>query len=279
MTVVLKDVETQYFKREEGTLAYSDLGGSGDPVLMLPGMGALRSEYRFLAPQVSAAGLRAVTVDLRGQGESSVPWPVYDVPSVGGDILALIDYLGSGPAHIVATSFAPAAAVWAAVERPDCVSSLILICPFVRDAQINPLMKAVSWLMLNNPWRVQTWGMYYRTLYPSRKPDDFAVYLSQLAQNLAQPGRFAAAKELGDSSRGPSQERLSSVKAPTLVVIGTKDPDFPDPVAEARIVAGQTGGSVALIDGAGHYPQTEMPDKTGPIILQFLKEHVRVAVS
>jgi len=68
-------VQTQYFKRDEGTLAYSDYGGTGELVLMLPGMGALRSEYRYLAPQISAAGYRAVTVDLRGHGESSVPWP------------------------------------------------------------------------------------------------------------------------------------------------------------------------------------------------------------
>ena len=67
-------MQTQYFKRPEGTLAYTDYGGSGEPVLMLPGMGALRAEYRFLAPRLSAAGFRAVTVDLRGHGESSVPW-------------------------------------------------------------------------------------------------------------------------------------------------------------------------------------------------------------
>jgi hypothetical protein len=37
-------MQTQYFKRPEGTLAYSDYGGSGQSILMLPGMGALRSD-------------------------------------------------------------------------------------------------------------------------------------------------------------------------------------------------------------------------------------------
>lgn len=262
-------MQTHYFKHAEGTLAFSDNGSDGQSVLMLPGMGALRSEYRFLAPELSQAGYRSVTVDLRGQGESSVPWRTYDVPSVGSDILALIEHLNAGPAHIIGTSFAPAAAVWAAVERPESVRSLVLINPFVRTAKINPVMQVLFWLMLNNPWRVRTWGMYYGTLYPTRKPADFQDYIKHLMDNLAEPGRFEAVKKLGSSTRLPSAERLTRVKVPTLVIMGTKDPDFPDPAAEGRIVAEQTGGTLALVEGAGHYPQTEMPEQTAPLILDF----------
>jgi pimeloyl-ACP methyl ester carboxylesterase len=266
-------LQTQYFERREGTLAYSDYGGSGELVLMLPGMGALRSEYRFLAPKLNQAGYRAVAVDLRGHGESSVSWKTYDVPSVGHDILDLIEHLDYEAAHVIGTSFAPAAAVWAAAERPDRVRSLVLVNPFVRTAKLNPIMNALFWLMLHNPWRVRTWAMYYTTLYPTRKPDDFEGYLNQLRENLAQPGRFSAAEALAYSSRQPSAERLGQVKAPTLVIMGTKDPDFPDPVAEGKIIAEQTGGSLELIEGAGHYPQTEMPEKTAPVVVDFLKRH------
>jgi pimeloyl-ACP methyl ester carboxylesterase len=264
-------MQTRFLERPEGTLAYSDYGGDGQLVLMVPGIGALRSEYRYMAPRLGEAGYRTVTVDLRGHGESSVPWKTYDVPSVGGDILALIEHLDAGAAHLIGTSFAGAAVVWAAVERPDHVRSLVLITPFVRAAKINPVMKALFWLMVNNPWRVRTWAMYYRSLYPTHKPADFKDYLDQLAENLAQPGRFHAATALAFSSRQPSDERLKRVKAPSLVIMGTKDPDFPDPAAEGRHIAEQTGGSLELIEGAGHYPQTEMPDKTTPIVLDFLR--------
>lgn len=64
-------METRFLERPQGRLAYSDYGGAGDLVLMLPGMGALRREYRYLAPRLRAAGDRAVTADLRGHGESS----------------------------------------------------------------------------------------------------------------------------------------------------------------------------------------------------------------
>lgn len=49
-----------------------------------------------------------------------------------------------------------------------------------------------------------------------------------------------------------------------------KDPDF-DPRAEGEYIAGQTGGELALIEGAGHYPQTEMPEKTAPLVIDFLR--------
>lgn len=265
-------MKTQFFTRSAGTLAYTDYGGSGDLVVMVPGMGALRSEYRFLAPRLKDAGYHPIAVDLRGHGESSVPWSIYDVPSVGEDILALIAYLDCGPAHVIATSFSPAAAVWAAVERPSTIRSLVLIGAFVRVVKVSPFMQAAFWLMMNNPWRVQTWIMFYRSLYPSQKPADFEQYLAALAANLAEPGRFAANKALGESSRQPSEERLSQVNVPTLVIMGTQDPDFPNPQAEARFIANQTNGRTAFIDGAGHYPQTEMPDKTTPVILDFLRE-------
>jgi pimeloyl-ACP methyl ester carboxylesterase len=92
---------------------------------------------------------------------------------------------------------------------------------------------------------------------------------------MAQPGRFNAALALARSSRQPSTERLKQVKAPTLVIMGTKDPDFPDPIAEGRYIAEHTGGKLELIEGAGHYPQTEMPEKTAPIVTDFLKQIAR----
>lgn len=211
-------------------------------------------------------------VDLRGHGESSVPWKTYDVPSTGSDLLSLIEHLGAGPAHIIGTSFGGAAAVWAAAERPEFVRSLVLINPFVRAARINPFMQALFWLMMYNPWRVSTWGRYYATLYPSRKPGDFAVYVKALKANLAQPGRFDAAAALAFSPRVPSDERLGRVKAPVLVLMGSKDPDFPDPAGEGKLVAEATGGRLELIEGAGHYPHAELPEQTARVILDFLND-------
>ncbi len=264
-------METHYFTRSEGTIAYDDSGGDGELVLMLPGMGALRSEYRYLAPAVANAGYRVVTADLRGHGESSAYWAEYTLPAAGDDILALIDHLDAGPAHVVGTSFSPGAAVYAAAERPESIRSLVLIGAFVRDTPPD-IMKTLSQsALLKGPWKAPAWGMFYKTLYPTQTPDDFDAYVDALKANLREPGRFDALLGLGFGSKIASAERLEQVAAPALVVMGTEDPDWPDPEAEARFIADSLHAELALIEGAGHYPQTEMPDQVTPVILDFLQ--------
>jgi pimeloyl-ACP methyl ester carboxylesterase len=264
-------MQTCFLELSSGRLAYNTYGTSGEPVVMLPGMGALRSEYRFLGPRLAKAGFRAIALDVRGHGDSSVSWMRYDVPSVGGDILHLVDHLDEGPVHLVGTSKSAAAVVWAAVERPHLVRSIILIGPFVHQAKVNPVMRALFWLMMNNPWRIQAWIKYYGSLFPTHKPDDFSEYLTRLQKNLKEPGRFKAMTTYGNASLKESDERLSRVKAPSLVLMGTKDPDFPNPAKEAAQTARETQGELKLIEGAGHYPQTEMPEEAASVVIDFLK--------
>jgi pimeloyl-ACP methyl ester carboxylesterase len=54
--------------------------------------------------------------------------------------------------------------------------------------------------------------------------------------------------------------------------MGTEDPDFPDPAAEAGLSAERLGGEadVVLVEGAGHYPHTERPDIVSPAVVAFL---------
>lgn len=254
----------------EGTIAYDDQG-SGPLVIMLPGLGDLRQEYRFLAPQLIEAGYRVVTADLRGHGQSSTEWPDYSRVSAGRDLLALIDHLGVASATVVGNSFAAAPAVWAAAERPDAVKGLVLIGPFVRATETPLHMKLLIRTMFQGPWKVRAWKWYYSTLFPTRKPADFNEYRNSLAAYLGEKGRFTAVRAMMFSSEPEIEQRLREVRAQTLVVMGSKDPDFPDPATEASWLAEQVGGEVSLIEGAGHYPQSEMPEDTGAAVLNFLR--------
>jgi pimeloyl-ACP methyl ester carboxylesterase len=62
------------------------------------------------------------------------------------------------------------------------------------------------------------------------------------------------------------------VHAPALVIMGSKDPDFPDPTAEARFTAEHLGGpaEVVMVEGVGHYPQAEAVDEVAPAIAGFV---------
>lgn len=269
-------METRYLEVPGGRIAY-DVTGAGPLVICVPGMGELRSSYRLLTPRLVAAGYRVATMDVRGHGETSARWPDYSVAAIGGDMLALARTLGGGPAVLVGNSMAAGAAVWAAAEAPDLVSRLALIGPFVRDTQsplVAGVMGTVYSALFADPWGVAAWMWYYKTLYPTTKPADFDDHLARLRANLREPGRLAALRHMIRASKAASGTRLGEVRAPALIVMGTKDPDFKNPEGEARFVAvglnGAPRADVRMIAGAGHYPQTEMPDATAPVLLSFL---------
>ena len=65
---------------------------------------------------------------------------------------------------------------------------------------------------------------------------------------------------------------MADVKCPALVVMGEKDPDFPDPAAEAAWVAGRLDAQTLLVPAAGHYPQAEDPDAVNPVLSGFCRQ-------
>ena len=256
-----------------GTVGFDDTGGSGPMVIAVPGMGDLRSEYRYLTPYLTAAGYRVVTVDIRGQGASSPQWDDYSARAVGQDILALITHLGQTTATIIGNSFSAGAALWAAHDAPERVSAAVLIGPVLRDPPkgIPWYLRAALAIGLGGPWRVRFWLTYWTSLFPTRKPADFAPYRRALGDNLREPSRMAALKSMVFLSKSDTEAMLTKTELPVLVVMGTKDADFPDPSAEAEWAADRLGAKLLLVPGAGHYPQTEMPEQVGPAVASFLQ--------
>jgi pimeloyl-ACP methyl ester carboxylesterase len=260
---------TKYLHQENGKIAYED-AGKGPLVVCVPSLGDVRGEYRFLIPQLVSAGYRAVSMDVRGMGESSPEWNDYSVVGVGKDILALVRELDDGPAIIIGTSMAAGAAVWASAEVPDLIRGVIMVGPFVRGDG-NGLLESLFALMFARPWGPSMWVRYYASLYPSRKPADFVEYSAFLLENLKERGRLESLMQMLRASKRASEERIHRVNKPTLVVMGSKDPDFKDPESEAKWVAENLKGSYAMIEKAGHYPHAEMPEVTGPFMLDFIQ--------
>jgi pimeloyl-ACP methyl ester carboxylesterase len=264
-------MNTQFLEHDGGRIAY-DVAGAGPAVICVPSMGDVRAEYRFLAPSLAEAGWRVATMDQRGIGESDASWSDYSVASIGSDIVALARRLNGGRAVVIGDSSGGGAAVWAAAEAPDVIAGIVLVDAFVRDfpSAKNTLFGLLAPLVFAGPWGAGAWLSFYSSLYPTQQPADFEAYKAALLGNLREPGRLSALRGQLSAPKTASAERLARIAMPTLVLFGTRDPDFADPEVEARWIAGQVGGEVRMIDGAGHYPHAEMPAEALSAISPFL---------
>jgi pimeloyl-ACP methyl ester carboxylesterase len=256
--------------RPAGTLAY-DVAGDGPLVICLPGLGELRSAYRELRPRLVAAGWRVATVDLRGHGGSSVGWDAYGADAMGADLVALIEELGPR-ALLVGNSYGAGPAVWAGAERPDLVAGLVLTGPFVREQKLRPALRLAMKAMFMGPWRVAAWDGFYGSLFRAGVPADHAAHRARLRANLREPGRFGALQAMLNRSDAAIEARLARVSVPSLVVMGSADPDFRDPRAEADAVAEALRGRAEIMAGVGHYPHLEVPDQLAERIGAFARE-------
>lgn len=257
-----------YLDRGDGRIGY-DVRGNGPLVVCVPGMGDLRSVYRFTVPALVDAGYRVATFDLRGHGDSDDGFSRYDDVAAGTDLLALIDHLG-GPAVVLGASMGAGAAVWAAAEAPDRVAGLALLGPFVRDPKLNPAMALAFRALLVKPWGPAAWHWYYQQFYPGRPPTDLAEHRSRIRHSLRSGDHWRSFVKTSRTSHAPAEQRLDAVQAPTLVVMGARDPDWPDPSAEARFVADRLRGELLLVPDAGHYPMTEYPERVNPALVRFV---------
>ena len=273
---------TEFVDVQGGQIAY-DVTGQGPLVVLSHGIGDRRQAYRFLAPKLAAAGYRVANADVRGHGDSSMGWASISRTDVAGDLLALIRHLG-GPAVIVGHSISGGAATIAAAKEPGLVRGIVEINPFTRVQKLDlggllrirryrrGLTRLLGTQMLHS---LGLWMRYLDVAYPT-KPADYAEYMAALRAKLQEPGRMAEFMKTGKSTPADAEAQLPSVTCPALIIMGSEEPDFADPRAEGDAIAAAIPAglaTVAMVDGAGHYPHAQSPDAVAALVIPFLKEH------
>jgi pimeloyl-ACP methyl ester carboxylesterase len=272
---------TEHLDIQGGQIAY-DVIGDGPLVVLSHGIGDRRQAFRFLAPKLAEAGYRVASADLRGHGESSMGWASITRTDVAGDLIALIRHLG-GPAVIIGHSISGGAATIAAATAPELISGIVEINPFTMTQKldvggmlrIKRYRRGLSRLLGAQLLRsLPLWMSYLDVAYPA-KPADYAEYMAALRAKLSEPGRMAEFMKTGKSTPADAQAQLGNVDCKALIIMGSLDPDFADPRAEgeAIIAAMPAGlGTVAMVDGAGHYPHAQCADEVAELVIPFLKE-------
>ncbi|KAF4457130.1 ab hydrolase superfamily protein yisy [Fusarium austroafricanum] len=259
-----------FIETDGGKLAV-DIAGEGPLVICSPAMGDFRDAYDPLATELRKNGFKVAMVDLRGHGESTTTFSRYGDEATADDLITLIDAYGGGPAVLVGASLSGAAATIAAGSHPEKVAGLILMGAFLRPS-IGNFGASLFRLSMRRPIGPIIWKSYALKLWPGLG-DKIQERVDRTIKMLTGPGRWKAFHATLSTDHAVVEPYLTKVKAPVLAVYGDADPDWSDPIEEARWVASNFSDSEVLaVKGVGHAPMLESPEEVTPVVLKFLNK-------
>lgn len=114
------------FQKVNGINIHYVKGGSGEPLILLPGWPQTWWSYHHIMPSL-AENYTVIAVDLRGMGDSDKPKEGYTKKNMAGDIRELVVALGYDRAHIVGHDIGANVAYSFAVNHSDRINKLILL--------------------------------------------------------------------------------------------------------------------------------------------------------
>jgi 3-oxoadipate enol-lactonase len=265
----------------DGTRIHYEVTGrpGATPILMIQGLGASKNAWN-LQRIAMATRFRSISLDNRGAGRSDKPTQPFTLEQMADDAIAVLDAAGVETAHVVGASMGGVISQIIAVKYPHRVRSLTLVCTACR----------------NHPWRqelLQSWahtaeekGMIevgkeaaqwvmsprsFRRLVPA------FTWMGPLAA-LRPRHSFVSQIQAILDTREDLVDELSSITAPTMVIVGNQDILTPRGDSE-EIAERIPNAELVVISGAAHGLMMEHSTTFNKILIEFLQrtEAERVA--
>ncbi|WP_116451870.1 alpha/beta fold hydrolase [Blastococcus litoris] len=236
------------------------------PLVLLHGWAGSRRSFAALLPLLPPA-LRTVTVDLRGHGDADKPSTGYDLPTLAGDAVAVLDALDLPRAVLVGVSSGGYVAQQVAVDAPERVAGLVL-AGAPRSLRGRPPF-ADELDRISDPvdpgWARAFVGGFTDL---DRLP---AWYVDVMVEDaLRLPAAVWSASFEGlVRSRPPTDDAV--ITAPALVVSGARD-ELLAREHTAALVAAVPGAEWIEYPDTGHLVLEEQPDWLAADIAAFVAE-------
>jgi pimeloyl-ACP methyl ester carboxylesterase len=236
--------------------------GSGTPVVLLANAGCSTGYFDDLARVLAAEGLQAISVNMRGAGESRGSLDGMTVHDLAADVAGVLEAVDCGPAHLVGHAFGNRVARCLAVDRPSLVRSVTLLAAGGLIGPATPLGTAfrnATAVKMNGSDCVTVLGA--RWLSPASDPKILAQVECWPAVHLAHLA----------TSRGMAlEEWWGAGTAPLLVIQGLDDAVAPP--GNGHGLREQFGDRVRVIDlpRAGHFMLLEQPEAVTRAVAEFV---------
>lgn len=267
----------------DGPVHFVDFGGSGEPLLMVHGLGGSALNWMGIGARV-AGSYRALAIDLAGFGQT----PLFNRSAAVGANAALlhgfIEQVIGRPVVLMGNSMGGHISLLEAAAHPQSVRALILVDPAIPGVHVRRPEPALLGVMAAlsipglaqnllvrraralGPERLVRQALELVCADPSRVDPEIVEAHVKLTREREHLGRqndrafLQASRSLGLRMADPRfWSRVAQVIAPTLVVHGSLDRLIP--VAAARQLARRRPDwQLEVLDGVGHVPMMETPD-------------------
>ncbi len=232
-----------------------EAAGDGLPAVVL--VHGLIVSSRYMVPTLKrlARHYRVYAPDLPGFGRSESPPRTLDVPGLSGALCAWMEVMGLKGAVLVANSMGCQVVADLAARRPELVGRTVLQAP-----TMDPRGRSV-------PRQAARFFLDVFREPPSLVPVELRDYLSAGTRRGWRTLRHALEDQI--------EENLPRVRAPALVVRGSRDPICPQRWAEeaARLLP---QGRLVVLPGAAHAANFGAPARFAGLILDFLERESRI---
>ncbi len=236
----------------EGTNLFYELRGSGPPLLLLHGGTGCHSDWAYAGRDQFAAEYRLIAPDARGHGHSTNSQATIAHRQCALDTLALLDHLSIESCKAVGMSMGANILLHMATLAPDRIEAMVVVsAAMCFPPQARAVMAAVP--VENQP--PQEWERIRR---PHKLGDQQIVALWEWARSL---------KDSHDDMNF-TPERLSAIKARTLIVYGDRDFLYPVEMA-GEMYRAIPKSTLWVVPNGGH----------GPIFLDAAEEFASKALA
>lgn len=252
-----------------GTRLYYETAGKGKTVVFIHG-GLADSRMWDDQFKKFAKSFRVVRYDLRGFNRSDFP---KDAFSHVDDLYALLKFLKIEKASLVGSSLGGMIAADFALEHPEMVEKLVFSASGLRGDKSPRNEKSIAVYKAAEEKGMKTaielW--HEHPFFVAGKTD--AEFRRRTEQMLADNYKYWGPTPQPIPLRWSKQmtiDRLSEIKAPSLVIVG--DRDVPAILNIADTLATKIGGAKKeVIPNVSHHLNMEKPGEYNRIVLDFLK--------
>jgi pimeloyl-ACP methyl ester carboxylesterase len=260
----------------------TDTGGEGRPVILIHGWPLSGASWSEQIDQFKDAGLRVITYDRRGFGQSDKPKLGYDYDTLAEDLHGLIEALDLHDVSLVGFSMGGGeVARYIGKYGEDGLHSVVFaaaVPPMLMKTPNNPdgpLEASQAAEMTANLTKdeAEFYDEFTKMFFSPNGDGELAVTEQQRQDAIAltkQADKAAALEAMQSFALTDFREDLAHVSVPALVIHGDSDGIVPFEGSGKRTHAAVTHSELHVIAGGPHGINVSHADEFNDVVLKFL---------